>query len=336
MASRAAFPRRLRLVHGPTPLLHYPRLSDRLGVELWVKRDDMTGGVEAGNKLRKLEFLVADALDRGADTLVTCGALQSNHCRATAAVAARFGLRAVLFLRADDVSAPVPNAGNALLMKLFGAELHPISKADYADRGRLLEACAEMLRRGGRRPYVIPEGASNGLGSLGYVDAMREVREQLDAGLAGGRPFAWVAHACGSGGTAAGVALGAAYHAVAEAVLAVAVCDSRAYFAPVVERIAAQLRALDPRLGPGAELVLDDASKGPAYGVASPEQRAFLVDVARLSGLALDPVYAGKALFGLARAVERDPSMQGKRVLFLHTGGLPGLLAQGDELGALA
>lgn len=327
------FPRRLHLVHGPTPLVHYPRLSDRLGVELWVKRDDMTGGVEAGNKLRKLEFLVADALARGADTLVTCGAIQSNHCRATAAVAARFGLRSVLFLRTDDVAAPLPNAGNVLLMKLFGAELHRISPADYADRGRLLDACAEALARTGRKPYVIPEGASNGLGSLGYVEAMREVREQLDAGLAGGRPFAWVAHACGSGGTAAGVALGAAYHGVSERVLAVAVCDSRAYFEQVVGRIAGEMRDLDPRLGERHGLVVDDASKGPRYGVASPEQHAFLVEVARASGLALDPVYTGKALFGLARAVERDPSMQGKRVLFLHTGGLPGLLAQGDELG---
>lgn len=330
-----SFRRRLHLVHGPTPLVHYPRLSDRLGVELWVKRDDMTGGVEAGNKLRKLEFLVADALAQGADTLVTCGALQSNHCRATAAVAARFGLRAVLFLRSDDLSAPVPNAGNALLMKLFGAELHAISPADYAERGRLLGACADMLTRAGRRPYVIPEGASNGLGSLGYVEAMREVREQLDAGLAGGRPFALVAHACGSGGTAAGVSLGAAYHGVADRALAVAVCDSRAYFEQVVARIAAEMRELDPRLGEPRNLTIDDTSKGPRYGVASPEQCSFLVDVARSSGLALDPVYTGKALFGLARAVERDASLQGKRVLFLHTGGLPGLLAQGDELGPL-
>ncbi|MCU0687273.1 MAG: D-cysteine desulfhydrase family protein [Polyangiaceae bacterium] len=335
MAPHRDFPRRLHLVHGPTPLLHYPRLSARLGVELWVKRDDMSGGVEAGNKLRKLEFLVADALARGADTLVTCGALQSNHCRATAAVAARFGLRSVLFLRSDDLGAPVPNAGNALLMKLFGAELHPISPADYAERGRLLAACAEALERSGRRPYVIPEGASNGLGSLGYVEAMREVRGQLDAGLAGGRPFAWVAHACGSGGTAAGVALGAAYHGVAERALAVAVCDSRVYFEQIVARIVAEMRELDPRLTESAELVVDDASKGPRYGVASPEQQAFLVEIARSTGLALDPVYTGKALFGLARAIERDPSVQGKRVLFLHTGGLPGLLAQGDELGSL-
>ncbi len=335
MAPRTPLPRRLHLVHGPTPLVHYPRLSDRLGVELWVKRDDMTGGVEAGNKLRKLEFLVAEALDRGADTLVTCGALQSNHCRATAAVAARFGLRSVLFLRSDDPGAPVPDTGNALLMKLFGAEIHPISPADYAERGRLLAACADALGRSGRRPYVIPEGASNGLGSLGYVEAMREVREQLDAGLAGGRPFAWAAHACGSGGTAAGVALGAAYHGVAGRVLAVAVCDSRAYFERVTKHIMGEMRALDPRLGEGEGLVIDDSSKGPRYGVASPEQGAFLVEVARASGLAFDPVYTGKAIFGLARAIERDPSMQGQRVLFLHTGGLPGLLAQGDELGPL-
>jgi D-cysteine desulfhydrase len=321
---------RIHLVHGPTPLIRLPRLSDQLAVDLWIKRDDADGGVEAGNKLRKLEYLVGDALDRGCDTLITCGALQSNHCRATAAIAARFGLSCVLMLRSNDISAPLPLTGNVLLMRVLGADIHLITPAQYRDRDSLLQATADTLRRTGKKPYVIPEGGSNGLGSLGYVEAMREVRVQLDLGIADGKPFDMIVHACGSGGTAAGVALGAARSNVAAEVRAVAVCDDVAYFQRVIDRIIGEARALSPELKDCARVVIDDSAKGPAYGATTHEQRAFLIDVARRHGLVLDPVYTGKALFGLAQAIHRDGSLVGKRVLFLHTGGLPGLLAQGD------
>ena len=327
-----ADPARLRLVHAPTPLVSLPRLSDRLGLDLWIKRDDASGGVEAGNKVRKLEYLLADALAQGADTVLTCGALQSNHCRATVALAARLGLAPIVFLRTTDPMAPVPTTGNAMLMRLFGAEIHRISPADYRDRDALMRAAAETLRRTGKKPYVIPEGGSNGLGSLGYVEAMRELRVQLDHGLAGGRSFDLVVHACGSGGTAAGLALGAAAYDIAPRVVAVAVCDDRAYFERVASRIVDEARALTPRLGAPATLAIDDRWKGPAYGVASDEQRRFVVDMARSFGLALDPVYTGKALFGLASMVKAEPALLGKRVLFVHTGGLPGLLAEGPAL----
>ena len=323
---------RLRLAHTPTPLQRIPRLSERLGVDLWIKRDDATGGVEAGNKVRKLEFLLADALARRSDLVMTCGALQSNHCRATAALAARLGLRCRVFLRTEDPHALPPLGGNALLMRLLGAELTLISPAEYRERNALMASEAERLRRLGLRPYVIPEGGSNGLGSLGYVAAMEEVRQQLDLGLAGGQPFDRIVHACGSGGTAAGVALGAARHQVAARVIAAAVCDSAAYFQEVAARIVDEIRALDGALPAPVPLVVEDRWKGPRYGVSSPEQLRFLVDIARSTGLVLDPVYTGKALFTLARLVASDPSLLGRRVLFLHTGGLPGLLAEGDAL----
>lgn len=324
---------RLRLAHTPTPLQRLPRLAERLGVDLWIKRDDASGGVEAGNKIRKLEYLLADALARRADLVMTCGALQSNHCRATAALAARLGLRCRVFLRAEDPSAPLPLHGNALLMQLLGAEITLISAAEYQEREALMAAEARRLERLGRRPYLIPEGGSNGLGSLGYVAAMEEVRQQLDAGLADGRPFDLIVHACGSGGTAAGVALGAALHGVAPRVVAAAVCDSAAYFDRIAARIDQEARELVPSLPPPASLSFEDRWKGPRYGVSSPEQLRFLVDVARSTGLLLDPVYTGKALFTLNRLVATDPALLGKRVLFLHTGGLPGLLAEGEALG---
>ena len=318
---------RLPLAHLPTPLVQPRRLAESLDLDLWVKRDDATGGAEAGNKIRKLELLLADAQARGAGTVITCGGLQSNHARATALAAASLGMRAVLYLRTPEDFLPLD--GNVLLDRLAGAEIRLITPEAYCDRERLMADAEAELACAGRKAYVIPEGGSNGRGALGYVLAMAEIRAQLDGGIAGGRPFDLVVHACGSGGTAAGVALGAGHHGVARAVRAMAVCDDAPTFERIIARITAEARALAPALGEAAELVVDDRWKGPAYGVSTPEQRALMVRVARESGLVLDPVYTGKAFAGLAAMAERG-ELQGARVLFLHTGGLPGLLAQGE------
>ena len=341
MAHRLQHPR-LALVHGPTPLVRKDALDARLGVRLWIKRDDATGGAEAGNKVRKLEFLLGDALAKKANVVLTCGGLQSNHARATAIACAELGLACVLFLRTrvgkTDVDraaarADLPRTGNVLLDRLVGAEIRLISPADYAQRAALMESAALELARVGKRPYVIPEGGSNGLGSLGYVEAMREVRAQLDLGLGGGPgAFDHVVHACGSGGTAAGIALGAAKYRVAARVRAFAVCDDAAYFEKVIARIIVESRSHEPSLGDPAELVVDDRAKGPAYGVMSAEQKKLLVEIARSSGTLLEPVYTGKAMFGLEQAILRGDIARDARVLFMHTGGLPGLLAQGDDL----
>lgn len=325
---------RVRLAHLPTPLVRPARLAEQLGLDLWVKRDDTTGGAEAGNKLRKLELLLADALRRKADVVVTCGGLQSNHARATALACASLGLQSVLLLRTADPSAPLPRAGNVVLDRLAGAEVRLITPEQYRERDRLLAEVASELRASGLEPYVVPEGGSNGLGALGYVLAMAEVRRQLELGLAGGRRFDLVVHACGSGGTAAGTVLGARAFDVADRVLAVAVCDDAPTFEARIGAIVAEARTLAPSLpevtvGRGAELEVDQGSRGPAYAVATPEQLARITLVARLSGLVLDPVYTGKAMSAL---FERAAELRGKRVLFVHTGGLPGLLAQGDAL----
>jgi len=332
--------RRLHLVHGPTPLVRRASLDALLGVKLWIKRDDATSGAEAGNKIRKLEYLLADALTRGSDTILTCGGIQSNHARATAIVCAQLGLKCVLFLR--DATAPgdpsriakrdeLPSGGNVLLDRLAGAEIHRVTRDEYAQRGAVMESEAQRIARAGGKPYVIPEGGSNGLGSLGYVEAMREVRGQLDLGLADSRAsFDEIVHACGSGGTAAGVVLGAARFDVAKRVRAVAACDDAAYFSRVIDRIIGEARSYDAELAATAPLVVDESSRGPGYGVMSDEQRDLLARVARASGTILDPVYTGKAMHALAQAVARGDLAKGARVLFLHTGGLPGLLAQDD------
>jgi D-cysteine desulfhydrase len=319
---------RLPIAHLPTPLWQSDALDSLVGTSVWVKRDDMTAGAEAGNKVRKLEYLLAEALDQGATTVVTCGAVQSNHARATALCAARLGLRCLLLLRTAKPPQDEACAGNLLLDRLAGAETRFITPDEYRDRAHLMQEVARELGERGETPYLVPEGGSNGLGALGYVEAMREVREQLDAGLGGGpQPFDAVVHACGSGGTAAGVALGAHFWGVARELHAMAVCDDTRYFEGVIGRIVLEATNLEPRLEGLSDIIVHDTWKGPQYGVASEEQLRFLVDVARRTGLVLDPVYSGKALFGLSR-LEPKP----RRVLFVHTGGLPGLLAASHTL----
>ena len=337
---------RVRLAHLPTPLLKVGALDARFGLDLWIKRDDATGGAEAGNKIRKLELLLGRAIAEGADTVLTCGGVQSNHARATALLCARLGLSCVLFLRVAElaghaasprVEGPVGlrRGGNVLLDHLAGAEVHPIDAAQYRDRDQLMSDVARTLVTAGRKPFIVPEGGSNGLGALGYVLAMREIREQLDLGLGGGKPFDFVVHACGSGGTAAGVALGAARHGVAPRTIAMAVCDDAPTFDKRIRGIVDEARSLVTDLPGSAPFTVDDAARGPAYAVASKEQRALIADVARASGLILDPVYTGKAMHGLALAVKRGDVPLSSRVLFLHTGGLPGLLADPDAFGDL-
>lgn len=326
-------PRRIHLAHLPTPIERRPALDEIVGAKIWVKRDDATGGAEAGNKLRKLELLLAQAKDERAELVLTCGGLQSNHARATALSAARLGMRAVLYLRVPDPARARERAeltGNVLLDTLAGAEIVYITPEEYRQRTAILEAARLSLQAEGVRAYVIPEGGSNGLGALGYVEAMREVRTQIDHGLC--PRFSVVAHACGSGGTAAGVALGARAFDVADRVWAFAVCDDAAYFKRVIEGIMSEARGWDPSLPAKTGLVIDDGAKGPAYGVMDEEQKRFLTLIAQRTGFVFDPVYTGKAIWGVARAVERGDIRADANVLFLHTGGLPGLLAQGEEL----
>jgi D-cysteine desulfhydrase len=318
---------RIRLSHLPTPLFRHPALDALVGTEVWTKLDNSNAGAASGNKIRKLEFLLAEAQNQGSTHVITCGGEQSNHARATALAAARLGLHSVLLLRTKDPGQPPELSGNLLLNRMAGAQLRYITSEEYRERDALMQAEKERLNGEGKRAYVIPEGGSNGLGALGWVEAMREVREQLDLGLGGGpKPFDAIVHACGSGGTAAGCVLGATAFRVAERVIAMAVCDSVEYFDSVIGSIIAQAKAQESTLHDQAILEIFDEWKGPAYAVADAHQMQFIIDVARCSGVILDPVYTGKALYGL-KMLQPKPA----RVLFLHTGGLPGLLAQAAD-----
>ncbi|HEY5960048.1 MAG TPA: pyridoxal-phosphate dependent enzyme, partial [Polyangiaceae bacterium] len=330
--ARRIMTKRIILAHLPTPIHHFDALDRLVGVEVWLKRDDFTAGAAAGNKVRKLEFLLAEATQRAATHVITCGGEQSNHARATALFAAQLGMRSVLLLRTNQPSRPPRPTGNILLSRLSGAKTLWITPEDYAQRDRLMAEEAGRLSLEGAWPYVIPEGGSNGLGALGYVQAMLETRQQLDLGLLGAiREFDSIVTACGSGGTAAGAGLGAHHYGVAGRVQAIAVCDDIQYFRNVIDGIVLDARAIDPKLSAAVPIDVVDEYRGPAYAVASEEQLAFIADVARATGVILDPVYTGKALYALSRMRDKP-----QRCLFLHTGGLPGALAQPEALAAFA
>src|SRR5512138_1404861 len=263
-------PPRVPLARLPTPLEPSPRLGAALGIELLYKRDDLTGLELSGNKARKLEFLVADAEREGADTLVTCGGVQSNHCRATAFAAAKRGLRAVVLLRVADPSRPPALEANSLLDLLAGAELRWISHEGYRRRGEAMAEIAAELRASGRRPYVIPEGGSSALGSLGYVLAVEELRAQLPEDWRTG-PVT-LAYAAGSGGTGAGIELGVRALGWADArVLGFAVCNDAAYFRETIAAICADAHRRWPALAEirASDASIDDGFVGPGYAQAT-------------------------------------------------------------------
>ena len=333
-------PARVRLANLPTRghWLRYgqtdrPR-SEAERVKIWLKRDDHTGSELSGNKVRKLEYLMAEALAQGATHVITCGGEQSNHARATAFAAAQLGCKSLLILRTDDPENPPSASGNILLDRLVGAELQWISRAAWRDRNQLLAEAAERVRRGGDRPYVVPEGGSNALGSWGYLRAMHELADDLQGIAAPDHPVT-VVYACGSGGTGAGLILGAKLLGLAERGIRVAginVCDDRAYFVDAILRICAEVEARW-QLGANvteADIEIVDGHVGRGYAKSRPEELAIIRDVCRSDGVVLDPVYTGKAFHGIVTELAADRARFGAAVAFLHTGGMFGLFAPSD------
>lgn len=294
-----------------TPLHRLPNLAKHLGMDadrLWVKRDDLTGLAGGGNKARKLAALVAEAVARGCDHLVTGGGAQSNHARMTAAAANIAGLGCDLVLTPGD------DSGNFLLDQVLGARIHLLdaAKLPYAELEAAIEARAGELAGEGRRPYAIPMGGSSALGAAAYVPVARELRERLDPDL--------VVVATGSGGTHAGLAAGFGDHGK---VLGVDV-GARPGVAGAVDDLAARAAAHAGLPRPAGRCRIDASQVGDGYGAPTGAGLAALRAAARADALLLDPVYTAKAMAGLFAAVRGRPEL---RVVFLHTGGLPGLLA---------
>jgi L-cysteate sulfo-lyase len=332
--SLSQFPRS-RFAHLPTPLERMDRLRDALGPScptLLVKRDDCTGLGTGGNKTRKLEFLIGEALSKGCEAVVTFGAVQSNHARQTAAAAAKAGLLCDLILidMVANRSEAYATNGNVLLDKLFGARLNVIPNDKAADT--LQQVLAEHAAAG-RKAHVVPIGGSNATGSLGYVDAFEELMMQAEALSL--QPDA-IVHATSSGGTQAGLVAGAALANSTTRIMGVNVYKkSSADIAATVH-----LQAIDTiTLLKGAPLVIEDrihvidGYMGEGYGIPSDAMREAILMTAQTEGLLLDPVYSGKAMAALIGHVRRGKFTRNQTVVFLHTGGAAALAAYPDSLG---
>jgi len=325
---------RLRLAHLPTPLERMARLTEHLGgPQLWVKRDDLTGLGLGGNKVRKLEFVLPDALERGADVLVTAGVEQSNSVRQIAAAAAVVGLDCHVIRLTDRVAATpaskVPT-GNAFLTQLFGATVREVRWT--GDRAAAIVGAAEDLAAAGRRPYVVPYGVSNPMGALGYVAAALELADQLETA---GITASAVIHASGSGGTQAGLVVGFAASGVE--VIGVDVDAEPDRIRAEVSSIAVQLAndlELDGR-GIDASIEIAGGFAGPAYGSITDSALEAIDLAARFEGLVLDPVYSAKAFGAMIAMVRGGRFSRHQHVVFVHTGGAPSLLAMPDILGRI-
>jgi D-cysteine desulfhydrase len=314
---------RLKFAHLPTPIEELPRLSEHLGgPRIVIKRDDQTGLAFGGNKTRKLEFLVADAMQQGARTLVTGGAIQSNHCRQTAAAAARYGLGCILVLAGEKPDRPT---ANLLLDQFFGADI--VNVTDRSVRDQVLQETFDRAEADGKQPYFIPYGGSSPIGALGYAFAMDEFMQQ-------GVHADWMVFGTSSGGTHAGLVLGQRLHGYTGKVLGISIDEPREWLTSHVSALAAQASELVGRsigFTPDDVLATDTYCQA-GYGVLTDGEREAVKLFARTEGLLLDPVYTGRAAAGLIDLVRLGHFASDETVLFWHTGGQPALFA--DEYSA--
>ncbi len=324
------FPR-VNLAHLPTPLEHLPRLSDELGgPQIYVKRDDCTGLATGGNKTRKLEFSMAAALQEGADTIVTVGAVQSNHVRQTAAAACKLGLGCEVLLehRVTDPTEYYSQSGNVLLDRIFGANLREYPGGTGFDQA-MDEVAAEVVANGGK-PYLIPGGASNPVGALGYVNCVIELLQQIDER---GLDVGHIVTATGSAGTQAGLIVGLKAMQSDIPLLGVGVNVPREHQEQKVYELACETADYigKPGIVAREDVVANCDYVGEGYGIRTDSMNEAVLMLARLEGLLFDPVYSGKALAGMIDLIRRDEFGTGN-VVFLHTGGAAALFAYADQL----
>ncbi len=318
-----SFPPKISLAQIPTPMMPLKRLSDVWDIDLLVKMDSLTGLEMSGNKVRKLEYLLAEATQQGCDTIITCGATTSNHARATAIAARRLGMGITLILAGDT---PQAAHGNLQLDLLVGARIQYITWEDYSRSiGEILDRTAQELRMEGKKPYVIPTGGSNAVGLMGYVEAVQEMANQCEK--ARWKPD-FIICAVGSGGTYAGLYLGNELFGLTEQIWGILVCGTvesfREKIARDVEEASKKNQIPVPKFD---KIVLIDGYYGTGYAKTNSAQLQLIRQTAEWEGLILDPVYTGKAFYGLAQERMKGRIPAGSKVLFLHTGGIYGLSA---------
>jgi D-cysteine desulfhydrase family pyridoxal phosphate-dependent enzyme len=310
---------RLHFAHLPTPIEELPRLTEYLsGPRILVKRDDQTGLAFGGNKTRKLEFLVAEALEQGAKMLITGGALQSNHCRQTAAAAARFGLDCTLVLNGEMPDQP---SANLLLDQMFGAEI--VTVADRAYRDQTLQETFDKATATGRRPYLVPYGGSSPTGALGYAFAVEEFMKQ-------NVKVDWMVFGTSSGGTHAGLVLGQRVFGFKGKVLGISIDEPEEWLKTHVSKLASDT---SEKIGERIDFTSDDILANEeycraGYGVLTDAEREAVRLFAKYEGLLLDPVYTGRAAAGMIDLIRKGFFKKDETVLFWHTGGQPALFAE--------
>ena len=311
---------RLRLGVFPTPFYKLENISAQYGRNIWIKRDDLCGVALGGNKVRKLEFLLADAKAQGCDTVFTTGGAQSNHAMLTAACAARLGMKCVLLLKQRGVT---EHKGNLVLDDIYGAQVRFVDTDSYADIYAEMDRLGAELEKEGHKAFHIPVGGSTPLGSLGYADCVREMAEQLpDCGASLGH----IVSATGSGGTTAGLLLGTRRYLPHVQLTGIGVDTDP--FEDIVPRLAADAAEL---MGFGMERVPGDFrmvyNVGQGYAVPNPEDTPYIQELARLEGILLDPVYTGKAWSGMLKLLKEGGLGGRGDILFVHTGGAAALFA---------
>jgi len=316
------FPDSVELSRLPTPIHELRRTSVALeGARIYIKRDDLTGAVLSGNKIRKLDFLLAEARKTMCDVVITCGGNQSNHARTTAVAAAQLGMKALLFLKNNMT---LPFEGNLLLNKMVGADIHYISAEEYARVDALMAEAARDYDKRGLKAYVIPEGGSNALGAMGYVRAAEEIARQLKRMKL---KIDSVVVPVGSGGTYAGLLVGKYVFDLPAEIYGVNVCDDKRFFtrkiAGLVEEMLTQFSV--PVNFNKQDIRIIDGYVGKGYGLSSQPEIDLIKRVAKSDGIILDPVYTGKAMLGLAEEMKGGVLRENKTILFVHTGGIFGL-----------
>lgn len=308
----------ISLANLPTKIEKLDRLSKELGINIYIKRDDQTGSELSGNKIRKLEFAVKEALDKDCDYLITCGGIQSNHCRATAAVAAKLGLGVYLVLRGSENS---ELEGNYFFDKLLGAKIRFVTAEEYNNkRMEIMEEIKNELAKEGHKAYIIPEGASNGVGALGYCKAMEEVlNQEKELGI----KFDAIAVAVGSAGTYAGLYYVNHIKKNNAVIYGINVCNDADYFKNRVLELFKEISVYT-----GEEIYVDkediniiDGYVGKGYALSRQEEIDFIHKLAKQEGIILDPVYTGKAMYGLVEEIKKGKFNMHKNILFIHTGG---------------
>lgn len=337
-------PDRLHLANLPTRISKLERLSESLGKNIYIKRDDETGIELSGNKIRKLEFAIAEAQKHGATVLITCGGIQSNHARATAVAAAKLGMHCVLLLRYP----PNENIeGNHLLDLIVGADVRFVSAKAYANsRFEIMEEIKTELDMRGENAYIIPEGASNGIGLFGYINAIKEIQQQE---ISLGIKFDAVVCCIGSSGTYAGLVMGNKMYDANYDIIGINICENAPYFQKramaCISECCQYLEGATPESLAIKEdaLLIIDGYTGPGYALNVPEDFEFIKDFARLEGIFTDPVYTGKALSGMISEIEKSnlgleannpmaDFSKYENILFIHTGGLYGLFPKAHEM----